>query len=185
MLCTSLWFFTCDWVLFFCFCFCFSHDSHEAALSNILEVQVELLNNYGEHQNWRILNCFIHFFIFSFKKPKTMQRKHTIQFQKLQRKRWIKWNKKVFFVHTDWLTWKWWASTINLWESKVTKSLINNLIFNHFPWFTMNPLCRRNKQRRNGRWFKYLLRAHKKKLSFRSNCSRQSAYSIDFNFCSF
>ena len=68
----------------------------------------------------------------------------------------------MFFVHTDWLTRKWWASTINLWESKVTKLLINNLIFNHFPWFTMNPLCRRNKQRRNGRWFKYLLRAHKR-----------------------
>ena len=165
MLCTSLWFFTCDWVLFFFVCF-FSRDSHEAALSNRLEFQVELLNNYGEHQNWRILNCFIHFFIFSFKKPKTMQRKHTIQFQKLQRKRWIKWYKKVFFVHTDWLTWKWWASTINLWESKVTKSLINNLIFNHFPWFTMNPLCRRNKQRRNGRWFKYLLRAHKRNCHF-------------------
>ena len=106
MLCTSLWFFTCDWVLFFCFCFCFSHDSHEAALSNILEVQVELLNNYGEHQNWRILNCFIHFFIFSFKKPKTMQRKHTIQFQKLQRKRWIKWYKKgfLFYLIDFWLT---------------------------------------------------------------------------------
>ena len=101
-----LWFFTCDWVLFFCFCFCFSRDSHEAALSNILEVQVELLNNYGEHQNWRILNCFTHFFIFSFKKPKTMQRKHTIQFQKLQRKRWIKWYKKglLFYLIDFWLT---------------------------------------------------------------------------------
>ena len=101
MLCTSLWFFTCDWVLFFFF----SCDSHEAALSNRLEVQVELLNNYGEHQNWRILNCFTHFFIFSFKKPKTMQRKHTIQFQKLQRKRWIKWYKKGLLFYLDfWLT---------------------------------------------------------------------------------
>ena len=90
---------------FFCFCFCFSRDSHEAALSNILEVQVELLNNYGEHQNWRILTCFTHFFIFSFKKPKTMQRKHTIQFQKLQRKRWIKWYKKGLLFYLDfWLT---------------------------------------------------------------------------------
>ena len=105
MLCTSLWFFTCDWVLFFFVCF-FSRDSHEAALSNRLEFQVELLNNYGEHQNWRILNCFIHFFIFSFKKPKTMQRKHTIQFQKLQRKRWIKWYKKgfLFYLIDFWLT---------------------------------------------------------------------------------
>ena len=81
-----------------CCCCFFSRDSHEAALSKRLEVQVELLNNYGEHQNWRILNCFTHFFIFSFKKPKTMQRKHTIQFQKLQRKRWIKWYKKKPFV---------------------------------------------------------------------------------------
>ena len=72
----------------------------------------------------------------------------------------------MFFVHTDWLTWEWWASTINLWEAKVTKSLINNLIFNHFPWFTMNPLRWRNKQRRDGRWFKYLLRAHKKNCHF-------------------
>ena len=90
----------------FFFCFCFSRDSHEAALSNILEVQVELLNNYGEHQNWRILNCFTHFFIFSFKKPKTMQRKHTIQFQKLQRKRWIKWYKKglLFYSIDFWFT---------------------------------------------------------------------------------
>ena len=117
MLCTSLWFFLhvikcCCFFLFFlfcfcfCFCFCFSRDSHEAALSNILEVQVELLNNYGEHQNWRILNCFTHFFIFSFKKPKTMQRKHTIQFQKLQRKRWIKWYKKglLFYLIDFWLT---------------------------------------------------------------------------------
>ena len=90
-----------------CFFFVFfSRDSHEAALSNRLEVQVELLNNYGEHQNWRILNCFTHFFIFSFKKPKTMQRKHTIQFQKLQRKRWIKWYKKglLFYLIDFWLT---------------------------------------------------------------------------------
>ena len=101
MLCTSLWFFTCDWVLFFFFVFFFSRDSHKAALSNRLKVQVELLNNYGEHQNWRILNCFTHFFIFSFKKPKTMQRKHTIQFQKLQRKRWIKWYKKGFLFYLD------------------------------------------------------------------------------------
>ena len=92
-------------VVFFFFCFCFSRDSHEAALSNRLEVQVEHLNNYGEHQNWRILNCFTHFFIFSFKKPKTMQRKHTIQFQKLQRKRWIKWYKEGLLFYLDfWLT---------------------------------------------------------------------------------
>ena len=84
-------------VVVFVFVF-FSHDSHKAALSNRLEVQVEILNNYGEPQNWRILTCFTHFFIFSFKKPKTMQRKHTIQFQKLQRKRWIKWYKKRLFV---------------------------------------------------------------------------------------
>ena len=88
-----------------CCCCFFSRDSHEAALSKRLEVQVELLNNYGEHQNWRILNCFTHYFIFSFKKPKTMQRKHTIQFQKLQRKRWIKWYKKGLLFYLDfWLT---------------------------------------------------------------------------------
>ena len=88
-----------------CGCCFFSRDSHEAALSKRLEVQVELLNNYGEHQNWRILNCFTHYFIFSFKKPKTMQRKHTIQFQKLQRKRWIKWYKKGLLFYLDfWLT---------------------------------------------------------------------------------
>ena len=91
-------------VVVFVFVF-FSHDSHKAALRNRLRVQVELLNNYGEPQNWRILTCFIHFFIFSFKKPKTMQRKHTIQFQKLQRKRWIKWYKKGLLFYLDfWLT---------------------------------------------------------------------------------
>ena len=89
------------------------------------------------------------------------QQKHWKKPNPRTKNKWI-----VFFVHTDWLTWKWWASTINLWESKVTKSLINNFIFNHFPWFTMNPLCRRNKQRRNGRWFKYLLRAHKRNCHF-------------------
>ena len=79
--------------------------TYKAALSNRLKVQVELLNNYGEPQNWRILTCFTHFFIFSFKKPKTMQRKHTIQFQKLQRKRWIKWYKKGLLFYLDfWLT---------------------------------------------------------------------------------
>ena len=41
------------------------------------------------------------FFIFSFKKLKTMQRKHKIQFQKLQRKRWIKWYKKGFLFYLD------------------------------------------------------------------------------------
>ena len=97
MLCTSLWFF----YMWLSVVVVFFLVIHEAALSKRLEVQIELLNNYGEHQNWRILNCFIHFFIFSFKKPKTMQRKHTIQFQKLQRKRWIKWYKKGFLFYFD------------------------------------------------------------------------------------
>ena len=88
---TSLWFFYVHVIE----CF-LSHDSCKAALSKRLKVQVEPLNNDGECQNWRILNCFAPFFfvIFNFKKAQMMQRKYTIQFQKLQRKRWIKWYKK-------------------------------------------------------------------------------------------
>ena len=99
---TSLWFFYVHVIE----CF-LSHDSCKAALSKRLKVQVEPLNNDGECQNWRILNCFAPFFfvIFNFKKAQMMQRKYTIQFQKLQRKRWIKWYKKGLLFYLDfWLT---------------------------------------------------------------------------------
>ena len=129
MLFTSLWFFY-RWLFLFLF---FSHDSHKAALSKRLKVQVELLNNnYGEHQNWRILPCFTHFFIFSFKKPKTMQRKHTIQFQKLQRKRWIKWYKKGFLFYFDF------QLTVILENSNYSRQCAYSIDFNFCFFFNLN-----------------------------------------------
>ena len=76
-----------DWVFAFTW---FTQGCSSA--SKRIEGQVKLLNDYSECHNYRMPNCFMHaFFIFSFKKLKTMQRKHKIQFQKLQRMRWIKW----------------------------------------------------------------------------------------------